>query len=353
MGYPGDQDDDQGPDGTDDTRHQVDTQFADLGQRREYLEDGDKDAEHHAEGGDHEDDAEDAEQPEEELVGLLGGLEHGLHGAVAHLEGHHLLAVLVPEGFEGIAVHLADDGGLAAVGLHEGHADVTDGRGAGVLTVVNDVVVHEGVDPVREGSGKAHGRGGRNGTYHRRRKDIGAEAHLGGLDLIVFHGRTDIVAALVIRILEALGADRGADPFLAVGIGRGGLLAAADLVLGLGLGMLHPLIILDIALQTDGIHGHAVIGIRQDFVGLRHSRGMDQLAVQGGIQGGDVNDVHALGLSRFDHSGRLDRIAFVPPQEDGRSDEEYKPGDNSLQGVTKPGAVACLSYFLVGHTLLI
>ena len=86
-----------------------------------------------------------------------------------------------------------------------------------------------------------------------------------------------------------------------------------------------------------------MIGLqRAAFVGAQSAPGCSggELAVQGGVHGGDVSDVHTLGLSRFDHSGRFDRVTFVPPQEDGRGDKKYEAGDNSLQGVAEPAAVA-------------
>ena len=256
-------------------------------------------------------------------------------------------------GLEGIAGHFAEDGGLAAVSLFEGHADVTDGRGGRVLTVVDHVAIHEGVDAVSEGSREAHGSVSRDGTDHCRREHIGAEVHLLGGQLVVGDCRADIVAALIIRIFEAVGVDRGAHPLFAVGVGRDGLLAAADLVLGLGSGMLHPLIILGTAHEADSVHGHAVIGVGQDLVGLGHGDGVDQFALEGRIHGRDAGDIDALGLSRLEHSGGFDSTTLVPPQEDGRGDKQDETGDNPLKGVAQTAAIACLGYFLVGHTLIL
>ena len=153
--------------------------------------------------------------------------------------------------------------------------------------------------------------------------------------------------------MEIVGVDRGAHPFAGIGIGRNRLLAAADLVLGLGGGVLHPLVILDAAAQPDGVgHRDAVVGIGEGLIGLGKGGGVDQLAVKGGIHTGDIRDVHTFSGGGLKHFCRFDCAAFVPPQQNGRENEQQQAGTDPLQGAAQAAAIAGFSYFLVGHTLL-
>ena len=113
-------------------------------------------------------------------------------------------------------------------------------------------------------------------------------------------------------------------PRLAVGVGRGGFLAAAELLGGLRLGFFLPLVHLDFADQPHARGADREIGIARRRVRRHRAADMDELALVGRIDGvgGNRND----GAGAFgQRTRRGHRAALVPEQQHHHADDQQSP----------------------------
>ena len=134
-------------------------------------------------------------------------------------------------------------------------------------------------------------------------------------------------------------------PILRIPVGRLGGLAAAKLLLGLGILFFGPLEHLDPANQTHTVAPHAELGVERRACGGEHARDVDQPAFVGRVDAVGRHGVHQPGAFGERPCGR-DRTAFVPEKEDAGHGDQREAEQHTGEGLPdtlQPGSLGDFS----------
>ena len=220
VSHPGEGDHHEAPYDTDERSDQTDACADDLLHERDDGEDRAEEAQQALVAGDYEDDAKDAEQPEDEFVGFFLVLDHVLSAHRAHLHFRERLAILGDVALESSVDDFFQDGNRLGRGhLVEGDADIADVRrfriGTDVDLVAADGHHDRGVGHLGQqlfrlflGDVRLDRLFARDGADDAVGQLVGAEGGGGCILVEVFDYAPDKVLAFVVGILEFIGIDR-------------------------------------------------------------------------------------------------------------------------------------------------
>ena len=210
------------------------------------------------------------------------------------------------------------------------HAHVADDRRGGVFALVE---IAAALAPAFRRLGL---QGIRRLDHAERRFVERVAAELGVARGVFVRGERHLRIFVALGMGEARGVDRRVRPDLAVGVGRGGGLAAAGVVLRLLVLLLLPQIHLDGAVDRDlVVEAQGEIGVLDRAGGLRLAHDMHELAFVAGRDGvGGRFDDRAGGFAEA--ADRLHRAAFIPGQQDDGADHQNRTQQNSDEGIHDP-----------------
>ena len=113
--------------------------------------------------------------------------------------------------------------------------------------------------------------------------------------------------------------------------------------------MLDHLVEFHFACELDGVDADAEIRVCQDFGGGGYANGVDYLAIEFAVDGGDVGKFDADFFGCLEHPGGLDRAAFIPEKEDDTGNQHQETGADAAEAVLQPASIGSGGCFCVSH----
>ena len=198
-------------------------------------------------------------------------------------------------------------------------------------------------------AGDVQGCGPADAVLQEIRQGVGPEGDVGSPDRLFLKVGQNGVDALILWVVEGAGIDGAGGPGLLVGVGRDGLLAAAQLLALLGVGLLLPLVVLHVAVQPDGHRLDAEDRIPQLVLRFRAAHSVDDLALQRRVHLADVRHILGQHLRLANGPRGLEGPLLVPPEQHRSHRDEDKARNNALERVAQALAPSRRLCFRVRH----